>query len=242
MTQRSIQAGQTPTVIVRAGADVRIEGWDDDRVLADTESRWGLKVERRSESEIGRVRARVGERTLFDVPIDVAGLTKKNVRAEVTEVEIGGSGQVRVPLGSRVKVYAGKSVEVRSIQGSVAVYAGRDVRVGDVHTLAHVSAGGAVDLECETVEGDDVKIEAGRDVRCHIRGLADARFMINDLGDYWEGVVGDGRVKIRLKAGGDVTLVTDREVVAQPPHYILGNIQRPDDASGQDEQAGALPA
>jgi hypothetical protein len=37
MTQRSIQAGKTPTVIVRAGMDVQVEGWDDERVLANTE-------------------------------------------------------------------------------------------------------------------------------------------------------------------------------------------------------------
>ena len=232
MTQRSIQAGKTPTVIIRVGADVRVEGWDDERVLANTASRWGLKVERRSASEIGRVRARVGDRVLFDVHLDVKGLTRKDVGAEVTEVAIGSSGQVYVPLGSSVKVYAGKSAEVCDVRGDVAVYAGGDVHTRNVHTLVHASAGGAMDLECETIEGDDVKFEAGRDVRCHIRGLTDARLMINDLGGYWEGVVGEGRAVIRIKAGGDVTLVTDQEVVPQPPDYVLGRVERPPDTSG----------
>jgi hypothetical protein len=200
MTQRSIQAGLTPIVVVRAGGDVTVAGWEGDRVLATTEGRWGLKVER---------------------------------RGDAIEVQLGGSGEVRAPLGSNVKVYAGKSAEVRDIQGSVTTYAGRDVRTRTVHTLVHASAGRAMDLECETVEGDDVKLEAGGDVRCHIRRLTDATLMISDLGGYWEGVIGDGRIKVRLKAGGDVTLVTDQEVVAQPPHSVVGTIERPADAGGE---------
>jgi hypothetical protein len=199
MTQRSIQAGLTPNVTVRAGGDVTVTGLEGDRVLATTEGRWGLKVER---------------------------------RGDVIEVQLGGSGEVRTPLGSNVKVYAGKSAEVRDIQGSVTTYAGRDLRTRNVHTLVHASAGGAMDLDCETVEGDDVKLEAGGDVRCHIRQLTDATLMINDLGGYWEGLIGDGRVKVRLKAGGDVTLVTDQEVSAQPPDYVVGTIERPTDSGG----------
>jgi hypothetical protein len=57
--------------------------------------------------------------------------------------------------------------------------------------------------------------------------LTDAKLMVDDLGGYWAGVIGNGRTTIRLKAGGDVTLVTERTVIAQPPHYILGKIERP---------------
>jgi hypothetical protein len=204
-------------------------------VLASTEGRWGLKVERRSETEIGRVRARVGERVLLDVHLDAIGRLKKNTRPEVTEVQIAGSGTVRVPLGSNLKVYAGKSVEVRDIRGGVAVYAGGDVHTRSVRTLVHASAGGAMNLECESVTGDDTKFAAGRDLRCYIRDLADAKLMISDLGGYWEGIVGEGRIKIRLEAGGDVTLVTDQEVIAQPPHYVMGRLERP---AGADSEGG----
>jgi hypothetical protein len=235
MTQRSIQAGKTPTVIIRVGADAQIEGWDDDRILASTESRWGLKVERRSESEIGRVRARVGDRTLFDIPVDISGPMKKKVPTQVTTVEIGASGQVYVPRGSNLKVYAGKDITMHDIQGDVSIYAGGNVHVRNIHTLVHASAGGAMDLECETVVGDEVKFAAGRDLRFHVRDLTHARVMINDLGGYWEGVIGDGGREIRLKAGGDVTLVTTQEVQSQPPSYILGNIERPNNKASDDD-------
>ena len=232
MTQRSLLVGQTPNVIVRAGGDVSVQGWDNDRVLADTDSRWGLKVERRSESEIARIRARVGDHTLLDVRVDPLGRLKKNVRGEATDVQIGGSGKVSVPLGSTVKVYAGKSVDVQDIRGRVTIYAGSDVRVRNVHTLVHVSAGGSIDFECEQVAGDDVKFTAGRDLRCYIRSLTDAKFMIDDLGGYWEATVGDGRTRILLKAGGDVTLVTDQELTGQPPYDVIGRVERPNAAKG----------
>jgi len=234
MTQRSLLVGQTPNVIVRTGGDVSVQGWGNDRVLAETDSRWGLKVERRSESEIARMRARVGDHTLLDVRVDPLGRLKKNVRSEAIEVQLGGSGKVSVPLGSTVKVYAGKGVEVQDIRGSVTLYAGANVRVRDVHTLVHVSAGGSIDFECEQVEGDDVKFTAGRDLRCSIRGLTDARFMIDDLGGYWEATIGDGRTRVRLKAGGDVTLVTDQRLTGQPPYDVIGKVERPNAASSQN--------
>jgi hypothetical protein len=227
MTHRSILTGKTPNVVVRASGDVSIEGWNDDRVAASTDSRWGLKVEQRSASAIGRVRARAGDRVLLDVQLDAIGWIKKSVRGEVTQVHIGGSGQVHVPPGSSVEVYAGKSVEARDIRGSVAVYAGGDVRLRHIHTLVHVSAGGAMDLDCETIAGDDLKFASGRDLRFYIHDLTDAKIMVDDLGGYWEGIIGAGRRKIRLKAGGDVTLVTDQEVKGQPPHYVLGKIEKP---------------
>jgi hypothetical protein len=194
MTQRMIQAGWAPTVIVRASGTVQVAGGAGDRVVANSEGRWGLKVKR---------------------------------RGDTIEVEIGGSGQLQVPLQSSVKVYAGQSVEVRNIGGSATLYAGGHGYLRGVNTLVHAATGGALEIECERAEGEEIRCTAGRDLRCFIRGLSDAKLMIDDLGGYWEGVIGSGRTKIRLKAGGDVTLVTDRAVVAQPPHYVLGRIERP---------------
>jgi len=68
-----------------------------------------------------------------------------------------------------------------------------------------------MDLECDTLAGEDVKLTAGRDLRFYVRGLSDARIMVDDLGGCWEGLIGSGRQKIRLEAGGDVTVVTDGE-------------------------------
>jgi hypothetical protein len=233
MTQRSILAGQNPSVVIRAGGDVRVEGWDSDRVQADTDSRWGLKVERHSESQIARARAKVGDRVLFDVRFNVRRPLTKEPPGEVIEVQIGDDGTAHVPRNSHVKVYSGKNAEVQDIQGSVVVYAGLDGRVRGVHTLVHVSAGGSLDFECEQVAGDDVKFTAGRDLRCYIRSLTDARFMIDDLGGYWEAIIGEGRTKIRLKAGGDATLVTDRELTSRPPYDVLGKVEHPNTASEQ---------
>ncbi len=235
MTQRSIHAGPSPSVVVKAGGDVQVQVWEDERVSAESDSRWGLKVERRRASEIGRVRARIGERVLFDVHIDAIG-RKKEERAEIIEVEIGGSGTVRVPRASNLKVYAGKSVVVNDVQGAVTVYAGWDVRLRHVQTLVHVSGGGALDLECETLAGEgDAKFSAGRDLRFYVRDLADARVIVNDLGGHWEGMIGGGARKIRLQAGGDVTLVTRQQVKALPPDYMLGNIESPKEEAGDDE-------
>jgi hypothetical protein len=67
MTLRPIFAGTKPTVIIKACGSVTVKGREGDQVTADTSSKWGLKVERRSQSEIGRARAAVGEHVLFDV-------------------------------------------------------------------------------------------------------------------------------------------------------------------------------
>ena len=233
MTQRSILAGQSPGVVIRAGGDVRVEGWDSDRILAHTDSRRGLKVERRSESEIGRARAKVGDRVLFDVRLNVSNPLKKGQPGEVIEVQIGGSGKVHVPRSSKVKVYTGKNAEAQDIQGGVAVYAGRDARIRGVHTLIQATAGGSLDLECEEVAGDGVKFTAGRELRCYIRRLTDATFLIDDLGGHWEAVLGGGRTTIHLNAGGDVTLVTDQTVTGLPPYEAMGNVERPSAASNE---------
>jgi len=230
MTQRSILAGQSPTVIVRAHSNVSVEGWDSDRISADSYSRWGLRIERRSEPEFARIRAKVGEHVLLDVRVDPIGRLQKNAGEKAIEISLGASGKVQVPFDSRVKIYAGKSVDVHDLRGEVTVSAGHDVRIRNVGTLVHLSAGRAVDFECETVKGTNVKFEAGRDLRCYIRGLTSARFMVDDLGGYWEGVIGEGRTRIQLKCGGDATLVTDQTVIGQPPYDLLGKIERPDAA------------
>ncbi len=229
MTQRSIQAGKTPTVIVRASMDVQVEGWDAERVLASTEHKWGLQVERHGESALGHVRARakVSERVLFDVSTDLFKRKKQDVPDDAIQVKVGGDAVVRVPYGSTVQVYAARSVEVRDIRGSVTVYAGWDARLRNIHTLAHVSAGRAMDLECETLAGENIKFTAGRDLRFYVRDLSDATIIVDDLGGDWVGVIGDGRRQIRLKAGGDVTVVTDQPVKGQGPDEVLGHIESP---------------
>jgi len=152
---------------------------------------------------------------------------RKNVQGEAIEVQIGGDGHVRVPFGSDLTVYAGRSAEVRHIQSHVTATAGHDLSVRDVQVLVHAAAGGNLDIDCATLEGDEFKFGAGRDLRFYVHDLTDAKVMIKDLGSYWEAILGTGRLRIWLKAGGDVTLVTDQEVKAQPPQYMLGNIERP---------------
>jgi hypothetical protein len=196
MTQRSIQAGSAPAVVVRSGGDVAISGWDSEQVMVQTDDRRGLKVERRGDQ---------------------------------IEIQVGGNGSVKVPTGSDLKVYAGKSAEVRSILGQVTVYAGLDARIGSVRVLEHVSAGGVVDLDCETVAGEAVKFSAGRDLRCRIRRLSDVSYRVDDLGGNWQAFAGSGRTLVELKAGGDVTLVTDQELTSQSPNGLLGAVLRPDD-------------
>jgi hypothetical protein len=228
MTQRSIQAGLTPTVIIRAGADIAIEGWEGDRVVAETESRQGLKVGRRSESEFGRLRAVAGERVLLDLRADLPKRWRRGQgEAEAIEVQVVGSGRVRVPQGSSVKVYAGRKLDLSGVAGRVAVTSGSDARLRAAGILVRAVCGGALDVDCRAVEGDDLKLEAGRDLRCHIQTLDDARLLVSDLGGSWEGRIGAGRVTLRLKSGGDVTLVTDQEVAPQGPDFVIGRVERP---------------
>jgi len=155
-------------------------------------------------------------------------------RGDTIEVHLGDSGEVRVPVGSSLKVYAGKSADVRNIRGRVVATAGRDLRLQGVQVLTHASAGGSMDLDCDRLEGDNFKFEAGRDLRFFIRNLANAKLMINDLGGYWEAVLGDGRTQIRLKAGGDVTLVTDQDITSQPPYDVIGKVERPSAAVSEN--------
>jgi hypothetical protein len=246
MTQRSMLAGQTPTVVVRADGNVTIEGWDSDRVRADSETRWGLRIERRRAADIGRERARaaLGDRVLFDVsfdnPFNRSKRLVKHVQGEVIEVQLG-DGQVRVPFHSELIVYAGRDAEVRHIQGRVTATSGHDLKLQGVQVLHHAAAGGDLDIDCAALEGRELKFGAGRDLRFHVHDLTDAQVVIKDLGSYWEALLGKGRIKIKLSAGGDVTLVTDQEVKAQPPYYLLGNIERPSPGADQSTASAEMP-
>ncbi len=241
MTQRSILAGQLP-IVIRAGADVEVTGWDNDRVQAESIGPWGLKLERRSETEIGRIRARVGDFTLLDVGIDkdILGGLRNTASKQVTEVQLGGHGKVQVPFESQVKIYAGHNVSAHDLRGNVAVYAGGNVRLHQVRTLGHASAGGALDLDCEQLGAGDLKFTAGRDVRFAVRTLPEIRLIVHDLGDRWEAMVGGAadngenprRAKGLIKAGGDFTIVPDQELIPQSPYFILGNVEKPGNAGG----------
>ncbi len=226
MTQRTIFAGMNPTVIIKTVTGVTIEGWDRDHVRVETFAHESLKLESRGKSEIGRARAAVGDYVLFDLLLKMP-ISKKSDAGKAIAVQIGGEGKLWVPQGSQVKVYAGKNIQVSGIQGPVAIYTGGEVTVRHAGSLAHISAGGAIDLECEKIEGNQVKFEAGRDLRCYVRGLTSARIIVSDLGGDWEGLIGAGEATLRLKAGGDVTLVTDQKVEALPPDFILGQIEKP---------------
>lgn len=231
MTHRSMLAGQTPVVVIHAGGSVTVKGWESDRIQADTDHRGGLRIERRQAADIGRERARaaIGDRVLFDVtfdnPFSRSRRVKKLAQGEVIAVQLDGDGQVHVPADSTLSVYAGRSAEVHHIQGRVTATAGHDLKVHDVHALAHAAAGGDLDVDCATLDGAEFRFSAGNDLRFYVHDLADARVMIRDLGACWEAVLGSGRLAIWLKAGGDVTLVTDQAVQAQPPDYLLGNIE-----------------
>jgi len=227
MTQRSIFAGVNPTVVIKAGASVAVKGVDTERVTATTGDRWGLKVEKRSEAEFARARAAVGEAVLFDLRFNRPNLLAGGAREEVVEVQLSGSGEVLVPLGSNLKVYAGKDIDVQSIRGSVDAFSGLKLNLQDVFCLGNASAGGSMSLDCQTMLGDKVEFKAGGDLRFHIRELTGARFRVKDLSGFWEARLGDEAKSILLKSGGDVTLVTAGKVEPLPPHYILGRIETP---------------
>lgn len=229
MTQRSILAGRRPNIIIKTGSSVIVIGHDSDRIQAKTPDRWGLKVERRAESEIARARAAIGEHVIFDVRLKKPNLRRDNDLDDVIEVQIGGSGEVLVPFDSNLKVYAGKNIEVRGIRGEVNAYSGLGLHLSDVYRLGYASAGGAMDIDCQTMAGERVEFKAGRDLRFHVHDLTSAHIRVKDLGGYWEARIGSGGKSIYLKCGGDVTIVTDQEVKALPPNYVLGKIETPPD-------------
>lgn len=224
MTQRSILAGKQPGVIVKAGADVVIKGVDGDTVTA--EGKWGMKVEKRSAAEFARARAAVGEVVLFDWRFKRPGLGGESGAEEVIEVQFGGSGEVWVPSGANLKIYAGKDIVVEGIQGKVDAFAGLNLDVREVNCVGNVSAGWSMKIDCRTLLSSDVTLSAGRDLRFHAADMTSVRLRVKDIGGYWEARIGAGEKSIYLKSGGDVTYVTDLKVEAQPPDYILGKIER----------------
>lgn len=148
-------------------------------------------------------------------------------KKEIIEVQIGGSGEVTVPLASSLKVYAGKDLRVRDIRGRVDAYAGFKLSLQDVYCLGNASAGWTMDVDCQTLAGEQVTYTAGSDLRFYVQDLTSARLRVKDLGGYWEARIGQGEKSVYLKSGGDVTLVTGQKVEPLPPHYILGNIEKP---------------
>jgi len=227
MTQRSISIGTNETIIIKVGASVTVKGHEGDRLTAMSAGWGGLTVERRSESEIGRARAAIGEHVLFDVRLKLPNLTGKSEINEVIEVQMGGSGEVLVPFLSNLKVYAGKDIDVQGIKGQVDAYSGLNLNLQDVYRLGNASAGRAMNIDCQTMTGEDVTFGAGSDLRFHVADLTSARLRVKDIGGYWEALIDGGEKSIYLKSGGDVTLVTDQQVQALPPNYILGQIEKP---------------
>ena len=225
MTQRSIPAGKNQTIIIKVGGSVTVKGHDSDLVTAETESKWGLTVERRSASQIGRARAAIGEHVLFDVRLKVPNITGKS-DDEVIEVQMGASGEVFVPYSSNLKVYAGKNIDVQGIHGQVDAYSGLSLKMQDIYRLGNVSAGWMMDVDCQTMLGNDVTFGAGNDIRFYVADLTSARLRVKDIGGYWEARIGTGEKFVYLKSGGDVTFVTDQNVEPLPPNYILGKIER----------------
>lgn len=226
MTQRSILVGTNQTIIIKAGGSVTVRGQEGEHLSAETEGPGGLSVERRSESEIGRARAAIGDHVLFDVRIKLPTLTEKKTE-EVVEVLMGGSGKVLVPFESNLKVYAGKDIDVRDIRGHVDAYSSSNLRLQNVYRLGNASAGGSMDIVCQTMASNDITFSAGSDLRFHVADLTSARLRVKDIGGYWEARIGGGEKSVYLKSGGDVTFVTDQDVQALPPNYILGKIEKP---------------
>ncbi len=226
MTQRSILVGVNQTIIIKVGGSVAVKGQAGDRLIAETKGIGGLAVERRSEAEIGRARAALGEHVLFDVHLKLPG-SKGN---EVIEVKMGGSGEVLVPFESNVKVYAGKDIDVQDIRGQVDAYSGLRLNLQNVNRLGNASAGWTMNIDCQTLVGKDVTFGAGSDLRFHVAELTSAYMRVKDIGGYWEARIGSGEKSVTLKSGGDVTLITDQKVEPLPPDYILGKIERPSTA------------
>jgi hypothetical protein len=222
MTQRTLIAGLNPTIIIKAGNNVTIKGHESDLISAETEGGWGLQIEKRSEAEVGRARAVVGEHVLFDLRLKKPGAESN----EVIEIKIGSSGEICVPLGSNLKVYAGRDIQVEGIKGQVDAYSGSDLVLKDVYRVGNASAGRKMNLDCQSMVGDKVEFKAGSDLRFYIHDLTSAHIQVKDIGGYWQGRIGTGEKSIYLKCGGDVTLVTDQNVEALPPNYVLGKIEK----------------
>jgi len=65
MTQRTIVVGKAPNVIIKAGGSVIVKGDDGEQVIAGTNDRWGLKVERKQE----HIEVQIGSNGTVFVPL-----------------------------------------------------------------------------------------------------------------------------------------------------------------------------
>jgi len=229
MTQRSILAGETPTVIIKVGGSVTVRGQAGDRVVAETSNAFGLQVEKGQGNgrEIARARAKAGEHVLFDVRVRLPSLGEEQPIQDFIQVQMGGGGEVLVPYGANVKVYAGLHIDVHDLRGQADAFAGGSVVVHEVDRLGNASAGGSMDLDCRSLPAQNAEFKAGSDIRFRVHDLTSASIRVKDLGGYWEAQIGDGEKSVYLKCGGDVTLVTDQIVRALPPNYILGKVETP---------------
>ena len=122
---------------------------------------------------------------------------------------------------------AGKDIHIQDIRGQVDAYSSANLRLQNVYRLGNASAGGSLNIHCQTLSAKDVTFGAGSDLRFYVADLSSARLRVRDLGGYWEARLGGGEKSVYLKSGGDVTFVTDQTVEALPPNYILGKIEKP---------------
>ena len=118
-------------------------------------------------------------------------------------------------------------IDVQAVQGQVDAYSGLNLNLQNVYRLGNASAGRIMNIDCQTMLGNDVTFGAGSDLRFHVADLTSARLRVKDIGGYWEARIGGGEKTVYLKSGGDVTLVTDQKVEPLPPNYVLGRIEKP---------------
>ena len=144
------------------------------------------------------------------------GLGLDSAEGEI-KVSIGFNGQVEVPYLSNVKVYAGMNTEVDGVRGDVAVITGLSLTVRSAGQLTAASAGWSINIDCETIAGPEMEIQAGRDLRLTIHSLPSAHVTVTDMSGDWEEIIGDGELRLTLQAGGDVTLVTNQNLEWAPP-------------------------
>lgn len=226
MTQRSILSGTSPTVIIRAGRDIKVQGWEGDRVESAADGMWGLRVERKD----GVIE--VGSGHGSDMRVKQKG--------DSIEINAGKDCEVRVPFNSTLHLYAGRDAEVTGVTGSVpGAHVGNNLTIKGAGSIGKCAAGANMSLEARRIDGKNMKFATGRHLRFHIHELTNTIFMIKDMGGYWEMAFGEPATQITLKAGGDVTLVIDEEYSSYLPDLVGGlEVAHP----GQNDHADPPPA